>query len=154
MKAPLHITLVTVFVAVLSMFSQTYAASTAISLDQAAQEAALIASNKPGWSAMLGDGTSMKPHYGKGDVLLIQTSSLNRIRPGMIAVYRDAGGDLVGHTVVDATSRGLRVKGLNNLSADSEWVTRDNYQGVVVGVLHTNGKGTGNGLPLVIGKKH
>ncbi len=128
------------------------ASSSGISLNRAADEAQRLAAHRPGWSVMLGSGSSMNPHYGNGDIVIVDDSNLKSIRPGMIAVYKDNEGDLVGHTVVAVTPDGLRVKGINNSGEDSELVNSSNYRGVVVGILRTDGRGSVS-LPTVIGKR-
>lgn len=152
MRTLLHKTLMVTFLAVFCASFQAHASSSGISLDKAVAEASALAAKTPGWKAMLGDGSSMKPHYGRGDVLLVKSTRLDRVQKGMMVVFRDSEGDLVGHTVVAKTPDGLQVRGVNNAANDLDLVTPANYEGVIVGVLHTNGRGDTRSLPVVLGK--
>lgn len=153
MKTPLLQVLLSVTLLSFATISPLSARSTTVPLDKAVQEANALVRNFPNWQVMLAGGSSMKPHYSDGDVLLVDKAPLSQIRTGMMVVYLDREGDLVGHTVIDSKDGAFVVRGINNRRDDQEHVTAENYRGVIVGVLHTNGRGATGDLPTVLGKR-
>lgn len=145
-----------ILAALLAGFASTASGSirSGVSLDRAAQEAINLTASRPGWEVMVAEGRSMAPHFAAGDILITDSRAFARIRPGMIVVYRDKDGDLVGHSVTAASDKGWMVKGINNHGPDPDIVNASNFIGVLVGILHTNGKRSNStpALPTVIGK--
>jgi signal peptidase I len=67
------------------------------------------------------DGTSMLPTLEGGDLVVIQSTTVNQIHVGDIIVYGapcSAGGESVVHRVVNITVAGLITKGDNNPGTD------------------------------------
>lgn len=128
--------------------------STAIS------DALHVAQQKPTWEVMVAKGDSMVPHYGDGSVLVVDALPFENLRPGMIAVFKDAAGDWVGHFIQARGAEGWITRGINNSRADAAELTESNYHGVIFGVLNSAGADAaglalaqGHGIPTVIGKR-
>ena len=102
-----------------------------VGVDQAWQDAKLVASRAPGRIPVVGAGSSMEPVYGDNTMLVISPIAYNQLRPGMTVAYRNRDGLRVVHELVEKLDDGWRVKGLNNAQADPELVTRKNLIGVV-----------------------
>lgn len=130
--------------------------STPVSYRQALADAERVASLHPDWIVMRTAGDSMAPHYNDNAILLVAKADFNSLRPGMIAVYRDAEGDLVGHPLVTLNENGWVAKGPNNGISDPTLVTPENFLGVVFGVFHSAGADAriGNHLPMVVSKRY
>lgn len=101
----------------------------------------------------------MAPYYGEGSVLLVDRAPYNKLRAGMMVVFRDADGDTVGHWLVRQENGGWVTQGVNNVELDPELLTEANYQGVIFGVLNSRGADAEGlrvasqmQLPRVIGK--
>ncbi|HTT57169.1 MAG TPA: hypothetical protein VMF63_08670 [Opitutaceae bacterium] len=103
----------------------------AVGVEQAWQDAKLVASRAPGRIPVVGAGTSMEPVYGDNTMLVISPIAYNQLRPGMTVAYRNREGLRVVHELVEKLDDGWRVKGINNAQADPELVTRRNLIGVV-----------------------
>ena len=103
----------------------------AVGVDQAWQDAKLVASRAPGRIPVVGAGSSMEPIYGDNTMLVISPIAYNQLRPGMTVAYRNRDGLRVVHELVEKLDDGWRVKGINNAQADPELVTRRNLIGVV-----------------------
>lgn len=126
-----------------------------VSISMAAEEAARIIHYNSDWTIYRVDGDSMHPHYGANSLLIVNKVSIERLRKGMIVLYRDHDGDVVGHSVATIDASGVRAKGTYTDELDPNPVTRDNLIGVVVGVMHS--KSNSNALsekPLVLGKRY
>ncbi|MGE9292386.1 S24/S26 family peptidase [Ruficoccus sp. ZRK36] len=102
-------------------------------------DALSVAAMNANWTAIPADGTSMLPYYDSKSILMIDRASFNQLRAGMMVVYRDNDGDLVGHQLIRKTENGWVARGINNRGEDPELVTAANYRGVVFGVFHSNG---------------
>jgi hypothetical protein len=118
----------------------------------AARELSAIAAHA-GWTLYRGAGDSMLPHYGENSLMLVAPATVAGLRPGMLAVYRDAAGDLVGHMVTAASTVAANTRGVNAGRTDPEAIVADNLVGVIVGIFHTRADGTAAELPVVIGKR-
>lgn len=119
---------------------------------QALRDAEMLASLRPDWQVYQAAGDSMEPFFGGNSLLLVQTARVESLQPGMIAVYRDAEGDLVGHQVVQAGAE-VVAKGANNTDRDPATITEANLVGVVVGMLHAADP-VASSLPTVHGKRY
>ncbi|MEO0796263.1 MAG: hypothetical protein AAFX93_13930 [Verrucomicrobiota bacterium] len=135
--------------------------TTNVTLKQAINDALAAAEYRDHWMVMVGDGTSMDPYYGGGSVLLVSKTNYRCLKPGMMAVFRDREGDLVGHWLIEKVEGGWVSQGVNNGSADSTLVTERSYVGVIFGVLNSAGPDAegiayarSNNLPTVIGKRN
>ncbi|HTX65168.1 MAG TPA: hypothetical protein VMD31_05310 [Opitutaceae bacterium] len=102
-----------------------------VGVDQAWQDAKMVASRAPGRIPVVGAGSSMEPIYGDNTMLVISPIAYNQLRAGMTVAYRNRDGLRVVHELVEKLDDGWRVKGLNNAQADPELVTRKNLIGVV-----------------------
>lgn len=105
----------------------------------ALQDASLVAAQKEGRWVARTDGTSMLPFFGSDSITVVQRIDAARLRPGMIAVYRNADGEQVAHRVVGRTEQGWRVQGFNNDRADTTVVDENNLLGVVYATFNTAG---------------
>ncbi|KAF0093500.1 MAG: hypothetical protein E1N59_2769 [Puniceicoccaceae bacterium 5H] len=94
----------------------------------------------------------MEPFYGGNSLLIVQQADTTHLQPGMIAVYRDAAGDLVGHQVL-RTGEKIEAKGANNAVVDPSPITDANLVGIVVGMMHASGTAA-NDLQVVNGKRY
>ncbi|MDP0500402.1 MAG: hypothetical protein Q7P63_09905 [Verrucomicrobiota bacterium JB022] len=123
-----------------------------VSPEQALSDAEQLASLRPDWSVFQAAGNSMEPFFGSNSLLIVQAVDTASLRPGMIAVYRDAEGDLVGHQVVSIGAE-ILAKGANNAVIDPTVVRADNLVGIVVGMLHAADTQT-TALQVVHGKRY
>jgi len=134
---------------------------TDVPLTQAIADATRVAQAEESWSVMVADGVSMVPHYGSHSVLIVDRIPFNELRVGMIVVYRNREGDLVGHQLVRRDGAGWWTGGVNNSRLDPEPLEPRNYVGVVFGVLTARGPDRDGirlarqmGLPTVMGKSY
>ncbi|WP_309383859.1 S24/S26 family peptidase [Cerasicoccus frondis] len=132
---------------------------TDVPMVRAIDDALQAAQHNQSWMVMLGKGVSMDPYYGSSSVLLVSPTPFQKLKPGMMAVFRDADGDLVGHWLVRLEGQGWVTQGANNFSEDPEIMTASAYEGVIFGVLNSAGADAQGmayakqlGLPTVIGK--
>jgi hypothetical protein len=77
----------------------------------------------------------MAPVYGDSTLLVIAKVEFDHLQPGMTVAYQNVRGRRVVHQLLESTSSGWRVQGLNNETADRERVTRENLIGVVYASL-------------------
>ncbi len=103
---------------------------------QAWRDAEMLANRSPGRSAAAGAGTSMLPVYGDNTMLVISAVPYDSLRAGMTVAYRNRRGFEVVHKLIEKTSRGWNVEGLNNDEEDPELVTPQNLIGVVYATLN------------------
>ncbi|HRE06315.1 MAG TPA: S24/S26 family peptidase, partial [Opitutaceae bacterium] len=89
----------------------------------------------PGRSSAVGSGESMAPVYGDSTLLVIAKVEFDQLQAGMTVAYQNFLGRRVVHQLLESTSSGWRVQGLNNETADRERVTRENLIGVVYASL-------------------
>ncbi len=110
-----------------------------------------------GWQVMIGAGESMAPLFGSHSVLVVDSAPFETLRTGMIAIYRDRSGDLVGHSLKHKDGPGWVAQGFNNWKSDSERVNDSNYVRIVFGVFSataTPSEFIANGYDIVYGKKN
>ncbi|WP_309385502.1 S24/S26 family peptidase [Cerasicoccus frondis] len=134
---------------------------TDVPMPQAIDDALAAAEHNQQWVVMLGDGHSMAPYYGRGSVLMVSPMCFYKLKPGMIAVYRDNSGDLIGHWLIESENGKWVTQGANNRPVDPQLMEKHNYVGVVFGVLNSAGicsEGMAyanvNGLEWVTGKQY
>ncbi len=84
-------------------------------------------------------GTSMLPYFGNGSLIVVKPISAERLRKGMVVVYRNNFGETVAHRLVGHSATGWIAKGYNNVQADSTPVTAANLVGVVYATFNTAG---------------
>lgn len=121
-------------------FKQTFQPRSNVAYQRALLDAQLVALQREGRFVAQVDGTSMLPFFGPDSLAVVQRIAPERLRVGMIAVYRNAEGETVAHRVVEATAAGWRVQGHNNPRADSTFVTGANLLGVVYATFNTAGR--------------
>lgn len=133
--------------------------TTGVPLKQAIRDALTVAERDADWTVMLGDGVSMSPYYAEGSVLLVDRAPYHKLKEGMMVIFRDNSGDLVGHWLVRQEGNGWVTQGVNNASIDPELMTSSNFVGVIFGVLNSRGADAQGlayaqqmQLPSVIGK--
>ena len=132
---------------------------TGVSLDQALSDAQKVAEMNPNWRVMRCTGNSMEPYFGVNSLLLVQSVNFEDLQKGMIVIYRDHEGQLIGHKVATVAPDRVIAQGENNWVRDPEPIVRDNLIGVVFATLHSSGECGNPGarqavdtLPLVYGK--
>ncbi|MDX2109123.1 MAG: S24/S26 family peptidase [Verrucomicrobiota bacterium] len=121
----------------LSVTSLTAAPKSTIRFNDAANDAHAVASMNSSWTVMRASGVSMEPYFGNNSILLVDTAVNGRITTGMIVVYEDTDGTLVGHKVMSTVENGFITRGINNDRADPQVVTMASIKGVIFGVLNT-----------------
>ena len=102
-----------------------------VSVDQAWQDAKMVAARAPGRLPVMGTGSSMQPVYGDNTMLVISPIAYNHLRAGMTVAYLNSRGARVVHRLVEEVDDGWKVMGLNNAALDGELVTRRNLIGVI-----------------------
>ncbi len=80
---------------------------------------------------MAGAGNSMTPLFRSGTVVVVHPTSYFMLRSGMPVVYSNCRGVRVAHVLLEKSSRGWLVGGLNNAEPDDDLVTPENLIGVV-----------------------
>lgn len=86
-------------------------------------------------------GVSMLPYFGEGSVLVVRSTSVEALRPGMVVVYRNRFGEMVAHRIETQTGEGWTARGANNGEPDSTPVTADNLVGTVYVTLYSDPTG-------------
>jgi signal peptidase I len=125
-----------------------------ISMEKALNEAQKIIATNSNWSVVRGAGESMSPFFSSHSLLLINKSTIDSLKNGMIVVYADESGDLVAHQVVKIDATGVWTKGVNNGSIDPSPVTAKNLAGVVFGTLFTKDNNLNASIPTAYGKTY
>jgi len=115
--------------------ARAVAPSSGIPFLQALDDARRMADMNSGWKVFMIKGDSMEPHFGKNSMVVVDKSSFDSLKPGMMVVYQDASGDFVAHRLIEHTNAGWVIKGQNNDRMDPGLVTPGNYQGVIFAVL-------------------
>ncbi|WP_309398807.1 hypothetical protein [Cerasicoccus maritimus] len=133
--------------------------STNVSLQQAISDGQKVAERNAGWEVMLGGGQSMAPYFGNGSVLLVDEAPMSKLKPGMMVVFEDEAGDLVGHWLMRNEDGRWITRGVNNRRDDPGSLNAHNYRGVIFGVLNSAGEDPAGlayaakcGIPRVLGK--
>lgn len=91
-----------------------------------------LAASLPGAFVVKGQGRSMQPLYGDNTVLVVQPKPFTQLQRGMSVVFRTKDNRSVTHVLIAKSKDGWRTMGLNNQRHDSNPVTAQNLQGVVV----------------------
>ena len=73
----------------------------------------------------------MKPLYADGTAVVVGHYDYAKLKPGMAVVYWSHRGFRVCHVIIGQFYRGYIVQGLNNNRWDDEYVTSENYVGVI-----------------------
>lgn len=136
-----------------SVITANAAPKSSASFEKALNDAEMIASLSPEWSVQRTSGKSMGDFFGDNSLILVQETSLNEVRVGMMIVYRSAEGELISHKVIGHDGDSVRTMGVANWKNDPAPVTEDMIVGAVFGVFHTSGAPAGpvyasNGQPL------
>jgi len=105
----------------------------------ALEDAMKVASLHDDWEVMRAAGVSMNPFYNGDSIIILDRSKFSELSAGMIVIYTDREGELVGHTIIRRSDQGWIAKGLNNDVEDPVLVTEDNYVGTLFGVFNTSG---------------
>lgn len=125
-----------------------------VTTDKALSEAEWLISVNRGWEVFRAKGDSMHPVYGENSLLLISHTTFENLREGMIALYVDGDGDIVGHRLTQRDASGWRAKGTFSNRIDPNTIHPANYVGVVAAVMHTSGSSTPENLTVVTGKRY
>lgn len=118
------------------------------------KDALNVAAIHSNWMVAQGAGDSMAPYYDNNTLLLIDKTPFTELQPGMIAVYSDEEGQIVGHSLTQQTNEGWTAQGYNNSSADPALVTQDNLIGIIFGTLKFAGSPEPSNLQIVHGKTY
>jgi hypothetical protein len=102
-----------------------------VGIDQAWNDAKMVAARAPGRIPVVGTGSSMQPVFGDNTMLVISPIAYDQLRAGMTVAYLNGAGERVVHRLVEKVDGGWRAMGLNNAQPDDEFVTRKNLLGVV-----------------------
>lgn len=111
-----------------------------LALEVALADAHRLAARHDGAAVLRVEGESMLPFFGDGSVLVMKPVSPERLRPGMVVVYRNRFGETVSHRVESRDDTGWVVRGYNNHGSDSTRVTADNLLGVVYATFYSSGQ--------------
>jgi hypothetical protein len=115
------------------------APSVDISRMQAWHDAQKLAALDPGRFSVLGGGTSMRPVYGEGTILVLQKVAYAELGIGMNVAYRSSAGRVVVHRLIGQDRHGWIIEGLNNATSDVDRVTPTNLLGVVYAAFAHDG---------------
>jgi signal peptidase I len=113
-----------------------------LSIDRAGSDAMAVAARSGEATVMRAVGDSMLPFFGNGAVLVVRPLGVERVRTGMIVVYRNNDGERVAHRVTGETAEGWVVRGYNNDRDDSTRVAAANLEGLVYATFYSNGRWT------------
>lgn len=111
---------------------------TGVSMVTALKDAHELAGSRADLSVLRVEGVSMLPYFGDGAVLVVKNLPAEKLRPGMVVVYKNRFNETVAHRLVAATAAGWTAAGYNNREADSTPVTAANLVGVVYATFHSN----------------
>jgi signal peptidase I len=109
-----------------------------ISLTTALNDAYALAANRPDLKVLRVEGNSMLPFFGPGAVVIVKTMAAEKLREGMVVVYKNRFNETIAHRLINASGKGWTAAGYNNHEADSTPVTAENLVGVVYATFHTN----------------
>ena len=111
-----------------------------VSVIAALSDARELAGSRPDLKVMRVEGTSMLPYFGNGAVLVVKTLPSEKLRAGMVVVYKNRFNETVAHRLeASASTEGWIARGYNNRESDSTAVTKDNLLGVVYATFHSDG---------------
>ncbi|HEY8932323.1 MAG TPA: signal peptidase I [Rariglobus sp.] len=111
---------------------------TGVPMVTALKDALDLAATRADLKVLRVEGVSMLPYFGNGSVLVVKTLSADKLRAGMVVVYKNRFNETVAHRLVNATAAGWTAAGYNNRDADSTPVTEANLVGVVYATFHSN----------------
>ncbi|HEX2100274.1 MAG TPA: S24/S26 family peptidase [Candidatus Synoicihabitans sp.] len=111
-----------------------------MTLDGALTDAQRLAARHEGGQVMRVEGASMLPFFGDNSVLVTKPVSPERLRPGMVVVYRNRFGEIVAHRIEAHSEGGWIVRGYSNPADDSTLVCAENLLGVVYATFYSNGR--------------
>jgi signal peptidase I len=111
-----------------------------LTLDRALADAHRLAARHEGGEVVRVEGDSMFPFFGGGSVLVTKSVAPERLRPGMVVVYRNRFGETVAHRLERLADDGWVARGYNNEQEDSTRVTESNLFGVVYATFYSNGR--------------
>lgn len=111
-----------------------------LTLDRALADAHRLAARHEGGEVVRVEGDSMFPFFGDGSVLVTKSVAPERLRPGMVVVYRNRFGDTVAHRLERLAEDGWVARGYNNEQEDSTRVSECNLVGVVYATFYSNGR--------------
>jgi signal peptidase I len=95
------------------------------------EAACLAAAHVPGAQVLYGAGNSMEPLYADGTAVVVDHYDYTKLQPGMAVVYWSNLGYRICHVIIGQSYRGFIMQGLNNDCRDDEYVTPENYIGVI-----------------------
>lgn len=113
---------------------------TPLSVEAALHDARVLAERHPGAQVVRIEGRSMLPFFGDGSVAVVRPIGVDRVRAGMILVYRNRFGERVAHRAIEATADGWVVRGHANAQSDTTRVDADNLLGVVYATFYSSGR--------------
>lgn len=126
-----------------------------VSPEQALHDARRIIAAHADWSIYRGDGVSMAPRFDETHILIVEKASVEALKPGMVALFHDAAGDLVAHTVIACDGAGIVTRGLNNDRQDPHPISGRAVVGVLVGTLAAHSPiPEAFALPTALGKSY
>lgn len=108
--------------------------------DAAVLDAHRLAAREAGSLVVHVTGVSMRPYFDNGAVLVVRATEIDRIRPGMVVVYRNRFGEVVVHRAERLTEAGWVMRGYNNREVDSTPVNAANLVGTVYTTLAPTGR--------------
>ena len=111
-----------------------------VTLARALTDAHALAGQYAGGAVVRVAGDSMLPYFGDGAVLVTKPVAPERLRLGMVVVYRNRFGETVAHRIEGRAGEGWIVRGYNNDRADSTRVDSHNLLGVVYATFFSNGR--------------
>ena len=111
---------------------------TGVSMVTALKDARDLAANRSDLKVLRVEGVSMLPYFGSGSVLVVKSLPAEKLRAGMVVVYKNRFNETVAHRLVNATAAGWTAAGYNNREADSTPVTAENLVGVVYATFHSD----------------
>lgn len=141
MKTARSITRLLLALAGLALVNGAMAASnpvTGVSMITALKDAHELAASRADLKVLRVEGVSMLPYFGDGSVLVVKTLPAEKLRAGMVVVYKNRFNETVAHRLVASTAAGWTAAGYNNRETDSTPVTSANLVGVVYATFHSN----------------
>lgn len=111
---------------------------TGVSMVTVLKDAHELADNRADLKVLRVEGVSMLPYFGDGSVIVVKSLPAEKLRAGMVVVYKNRFNETVAHRLVNTTAAGWTAAGYNNREADSTPVTAANLVGVVYATFHSN----------------
>lgn len=123
-----------------------------VSLATALNDAHALAANRADLKVLRVEGDSMLPFFGSGAVVVVKDLAPEKLRAGMVVVYKNRFNETVAHRLVSGGANGWIAAGYNNREADSTPVTAENLVGVVYATFHSNARPANGGDLVSIAK--